>query len=186
MKGLARGFCWWLGIDREIENLAKTCKNCNLERNNPAIVEKHIWEPCAQPFERYRTMPHTATNESPSMLMFGSKIRTRLDFIFPEQKHTNNFKHFLQCRELQEGERVQVRNYLGKKNGFLEVFERLGKLHYRSSISVKDDNEELDYHSDLVANVPEPQMDLHKALNEQIRPQRNVRLAVRFRDYEMY
>ncbi|KAF2881605.1 hypothetical protein ILUMI_24548 [Ignelater luminosus] len=52
MKGLARGFCWWPGIDREIENLAKTCKNCNLERNNPAIVEKHIWKPCAQPFER--------------------------------------------------------------------------------------------------------------------------------------
>ncbi|KAF2881214.1 hypothetical protein ILUMI_24960 [Ignelater luminosus] len=52
MKGLARGFCWWTGIDREIENLAKTCKNCNLERNNPAIVEKHIWEPCAQLFER--------------------------------------------------------------------------------------------------------------------------------------
>ncbi|KAF2897806.1 hypothetical protein ILUMI_08369 [Ignelater luminosus] len=144
-------------------------------------------------------MSHTATNESPLMLMFGRKIRTRLDFIFPEQKHTNNFKHFLQCRELQEGERVQVRNYLRKKKWvFGQVLERLGKLHYRvildddrvwkrhvdqilkSSISVKD------YHSDLVANVPEPRMDLHKALNEQIRPQRNVRLLVRFRDYEMY
>ncbi|KAF2881215.1 hypothetical protein ILUMI_24961, partial [Ignelater luminosus] len=152
-----------------------------------------------------RTMPHTATNELPSMLMFGRKIRTRLDFIFPEQKHTNNFKHFLQCRELQEGERVQVRNYLGKEKWvFGKVLERLGKLHYRvilydgrvwkrhvdqilkSLISAKDDNEELDYHSDLVANVPEPWMDLHKALNEQIRPQKNVRLPVRFRDYEMY
>ncbi|KAF2882253.1 hypothetical protein ILUMI_23921 [Ignelater luminosus] len=295
MKGLARGFYWWPRIDREIENLVKTSKNYNIERNNPAKVEKHVWEPCAQPFERahadfggpfmgkhffnlrflnqngtilkliapyhpatngqaerfvetlkksllkvqcnnsdldqnvqklllqYRTMLHTATNESPSVLMFVRKIRTLLDFIFTKQKHTYNFNQALQCHELQEGESVQVRNYLGKiKWVFEKVLERLGKLHYRvildddrvwkrhvdqilkCSISSKDDNGKLDYYSDLVANVPEPRTDLHEAppsneddvqivppivndviVNEQIRPQRNNRLPVCFKDYEM-
>lgn len=52
MKSLARGYCWWHNIDKDIENLVSNCKECQLRRNNPHIKEKHIWEPATSPFER--------------------------------------------------------------------------------------------------------------------------------------
>jgi len=52
MKGLARSYCWWPGIDRDIESLASSCESCLLSRNNPPKVAKHAWEPATAPFER--------------------------------------------------------------------------------------------------------------------------------------
>lgn len=53
MKNLSRNFCWWPGIDKEIEMLAKNCKTCNTFSNNPGTVKiKHRWEPAIEPFQR--------------------------------------------------------------------------------------------------------------------------------------
>lgn len=52
MKNLARGYCWWAGIDRDIEGLAKNCANCNAHRNNPSKVEVHAWQPPSAPMQR--------------------------------------------------------------------------------------------------------------------------------------
>ncbi|XP_011699445.1 PREDICTED: uncharacterized protein K02A2.6-like [Wasmannia auropunctata] len=52
MKNLSRNFCWWLGIDKDIETLVKNCKACNTFSNNPSSKIKHRWEPAAEPFQR--------------------------------------------------------------------------------------------------------------------------------------
>nr|XP_046472602.1 uncharacterized protein K02A2.6-like [Neodiprion pinetum] len=52
MKSLARGHCWWSNIDKDIENLVQSCESCLRNRNNPAKVPIHLWEPATRPFER--------------------------------------------------------------------------------------------------------------------------------------
>ena len=52
MKNLARGYCWWENIDKDIERLVSNCYECNINKNNPKKVEKHVWEPALEPFQR--------------------------------------------------------------------------------------------------------------------------------------
>lgn len=40
-KTLARGYCWWPNIDKDIEEVISNCPNCNLIKNDPAIIETH-------------------------------------------------------------------------------------------------------------------------------------------------
>jgi hypothetical protein len=43
-KSLARGHCWWPGIDRDIEKMISECTDCQNTRNNPVKTETHMWE----------------------------------------------------------------------------------------------------------------------------------------------
>jgi hypothetical protein len=43
-KSLARGHCWWPGIDRDIEKMISECTDCQNTRNNPVKAETHMWE----------------------------------------------------------------------------------------------------------------------------------------------
>ena len=52
MKGLARGYCWWSGIDADIEKITRNCGICNAIKNNPPKITNHIWEPVSEPFEK--------------------------------------------------------------------------------------------------------------------------------------
>lgn len=53
MKNLSRNFCWWTGIDKEIEMLVKNCKACNMFSNNTRSAKiKHRWEAATKPFQR--------------------------------------------------------------------------------------------------------------------------------------
>jgi hypothetical protein len=52
MKALARSYCYWKNIDKDIENLAVTCKQCCLKQNNPPKVEIHPWKQPETPWER--------------------------------------------------------------------------------------------------------------------------------------
>ncbi|KMQ86353.1 hypothetical protein RF55_14672 [Lasius niger] len=52
MKGIARSYCWWSGIDKDIQTLVENCRACNTFKNNPPKVEQHIWEPSAAPMHR--------------------------------------------------------------------------------------------------------------------------------------
>lgn len=51
-KEIARGYCWWPGIDDDIKELIENCAACNKIRNNPPKVEQHIWEPAATAMHR--------------------------------------------------------------------------------------------------------------------------------------
>ncbi|XP_048579360.1 uncharacterized protein K02A2.6 [Nematostella vectensis] len=51
MKELARGHIWWPGIDKDIEDLAKSCGPCNTTRNAPPS-QYHPWAYPQAPWER--------------------------------------------------------------------------------------------------------------------------------------
>ncbi|KAK7575920.1 hypothetical protein V9T40_012206 [Parthenolecanium corni] len=51
MKGLARSYVYWPGLDKEIEDLVRSCEPC--QRNAKAVsVPSHPWEPPSAPWER--------------------------------------------------------------------------------------------------------------------------------------
>lgn len=78
-------------------------------------------------------MSYSTTWKSPSGLIFGGKIRSRLDLIFPVQNkaYTNVNNESKKIRNFDAGERVQCRNYCGKlKWCFGKISKRLGKSHY--------------------------------------------------------
>ena len=52
MKGLARGFVWWPGMDRQLEDLVKSCPNCQLNQKSPAGAPLHPWEWPQRPWTR--------------------------------------------------------------------------------------------------------------------------------------
>lgn len=52
MKALARQHCWWPGIDRDIEGMARSCQTCMLTANNPPKMTVHAWEPPSGPWQR--------------------------------------------------------------------------------------------------------------------------------------
>lgn len=52
MKGLARSFVFWPGIDADIENIARTCVECGKHAYAPPKYHKHNWEYPKEPWER--------------------------------------------------------------------------------------------------------------------------------------
>jgi hypothetical protein len=52
MKLLARSYVHWKGIDRDIENLVKNCRECQLTHNEPAKVQIHHWEEPTMAWQR--------------------------------------------------------------------------------------------------------------------------------------
>lgn len=49
MKSLARAYCWWPGIDRNIENIVQNCIYCQLTRPNPVEAPLYPWETPSTP-----------------------------------------------------------------------------------------------------------------------------------------
>uniref|UniRef100_A0A1I8P5A3 Integrase catalytic domain-containing protein n=1 Tax=Stomoxys calcitrans TaxID=35570 RepID=A0A1I8P5A3_STOCA len=52
MKGIARSFVYWPGIDKEIENVPKSCKDCAENANDPPKFRDHHWQYPKSPWER--------------------------------------------------------------------------------------------------------------------------------------
>ena len=52
MKGLARGYMWWPGMDSDIENLVKHCEICQRLQTKPASAPPHCWNWPSQPWTR--------------------------------------------------------------------------------------------------------------------------------------
>ena len=52
MKGLARSFIWWPGLDEAIENMATSCRQCLWVQNNPSKAPLHLWEWPSKRWER--------------------------------------------------------------------------------------------------------------------------------------
>lgn len=52
MKSLARCYCYWQNIDRDIEEMVRKCKYCCEKQNNPPKVHCHPWEPAQAPWQR--------------------------------------------------------------------------------------------------------------------------------------
>lgn len=52
MKGLARNYVWWKGLDADLERTVKMCEACAKVSNNPSKVPVHHWVPATKSFER--------------------------------------------------------------------------------------------------------------------------------------
>jgi hypothetical protein len=51
-KALARSFCYWRGLDKDIEDSISKCRQCREKQNLPKKEINHPWEPASQPWER--------------------------------------------------------------------------------------------------------------------------------------
>ncbi|XP_041674675.1 uncharacterized protein K02A2.6-like isoform X1 [Drosophila eugracilis] len=52
MKGIARSFVYWPGIDKDIENTGKACESCAKNAKLPPKCSDHYWEYPKTPWER--------------------------------------------------------------------------------------------------------------------------------------
>ncbi|XP_062514748.1 uncharacterized protein K02A2.6-like [Corticium candelabrum] len=53
MKALARSFVWWVNLDKDIEELVKTCEQCQNARHRPSTTNPpHPWLYPNRPWER--------------------------------------------------------------------------------------------------------------------------------------
>ncbi|UYV79997.1 K02A2.6-like [Cordylochernes scorpioides] len=52
MKALARNFIWWPGIDREIEEITRVCRECNINSHTLKQESVHRWESAPTPWYR--------------------------------------------------------------------------------------------------------------------------------------
>lgn len=81
----------------------------------------------------YRKTIHPSTGKSPSCIVFGRQIRSRIDLMIPkENKLKIENPEVEKTRKLVVGGRVLVRDYSNKNSKwqFGTIKERLGKLHY--------------------------------------------------------
>jgi len=52
MKQLARRYCYWPNIDKDIEVIVKSCQSCSDNQKNPAKQPLHTWEEPTHNFQR--------------------------------------------------------------------------------------------------------------------------------------
>ena len=52
MKGVARSYVWWPGMNADIESCTKACESCQMVQRNPTNLPVHPWIPSSQPGER--------------------------------------------------------------------------------------------------------------------------------------
>lgn len=288
MKELARSYCWWLNIDKDIEEMVRNCQQCQETRGNPTKAPLHVWERPTEPFQRihadyagpfmgkqffilvdayskwtevyivpnittdttiqkcreffstfgipsvfvsdngtqftsgdfktflkmngivhklsapyhpatngqaeryvrtikeklkalqydkgeihknlcnillnYRKMIHPATGKSPSMLVFGRQIRSRMDVMLPSNTMHTEESQFKKARQLEIDDRVAVREYMSaSKWKFGKIIERTGDLHYVIKL---DDGREWKRHINQIRKVGSSEQDATSAVSD--------------------
>lgn len=94
---------------------------------------------------KYRITPQGTTNESPSMLMYGRNIRTRLDIMKPDlattvlcKQYGSKAKHCgNEIREFSEGDPVNTRDYRCNADKWTkgQIHSRTGPLSYKVDVN---------------------------------------------------
>ena len=52
MKGIARSYVWWPGLDKNIEDMVKACTECQSVKETPPLAPLHPWIWPSRPWER--------------------------------------------------------------------------------------------------------------------------------------
>ena len=116
----------------QAERYVQTIKNALLKMSNNGKVETNLQTILC----KYRNMPHAVTGVAPAELMFGRKLRIRLNLLKSSIKNCKPENHFgydtfTVQKNFFQGERVTARNYHSKEKwlpGYVK--ERVGKIHY--------------------------------------------------------
>ena len=89
----------------------------------------------------YRNAPHSTTGASPSMLLIGRSLRTRLDLLNPtcdsrvlDKQTTAMQRKSGTLREFEDGESVHVRGYSGDKWVQGNIISRKGPVTYKVQV----------------------------------------------------
>nr|XP_012231250.1 PREDICTED: uncharacterized protein LOC105677293 [Linepithema humile] len=113
--------------ERFVQTLKRALRKLKIANGNiKANLQKFLYH--------YRLTPHPELNKSPAEAMYGRKLRSRLDLMFPKiNKNNEIIENFGKANNFKKGEKVVVREYLNKNNKwrFGNVITRLGKLHYK-------------------------------------------------------
>ena len=51
MKAVSRSYFWWPGLDKDIEELGKSCKSCQSVKNSPTAAPLYPWSWPSKPWE---------------------------------------------------------------------------------------------------------------------------------------
>ncbi|UYV66882.1 K02A2.6-like [Cordylochernes scorpioides] len=154
MKALARKFIWWPGIDREIEEITRVCRECNINNHTLKQESVHRWESAPTPWNRvhldfagpfmnkmflividsYSKWPEVIIMNSTTA---GNTIRVLRDLFsrygIPDQPKLEVKPGFKKgySPDFEEDENILVRDFLGPnkwKEG--KIVSRLGKCFY--------------------------------------------------------
>lgn len=52
IRVLARSYIWWPGIDKSIEQVAKSCLDCQAVKSSPPVAPLHPWAWPSRPLQR--------------------------------------------------------------------------------------------------------------------------------------
>jgi transposase InsO family protein len=52
MKSVARSYMWWPGLDKDLEQLAKSCQSCQAVKGSPPVAPLHPWIWPSKPWQR--------------------------------------------------------------------------------------------------------------------------------------
>ena len=103
----------------------------------------------------YRNTPHATTNEIPAQLMFGRRLRNKLDIMKPDLRKYVQGKQYSSEkterleRNFSEGEKVIVRDYRQNSNTWqpAQIMQQTGPVSYRVRV---DNNNEWRRHADQI------------------------------------
>ena len=52
MKALARMYVWWPGLDKDIEESVRLCRECHVNQASPPVAPLHPWQWPSRPWSR--------------------------------------------------------------------------------------------------------------------------------------
>lgn len=153
----------------EAERFVQTFKhNMKCRQANSGNVTSHI----AKFLLSYRTTVHSTTGVTPSYLLMGRRIRSKLDLMYPslqsqlEQKGYDQVKKFPEVRHFTPSSYVMVRSYNTPEKWVQgEIVRKIGNLHYDVNVSGKIVKRHVDQLQSFSTNNTEVQVSNTSNLN---------------------
>ena len=160
MKAIARSYFWWGGLDKDIEELGKSCQSCQANQSNPTVAPLHPWVWPDAPWKRIHVdfagpfQGHTffiavdAYSKWPEVVVLTSTTSVKtievLRSMFahhglPEQLVSDNGPQFTSTEfaQFMEGNRIKhilSAPYHASSNGLAERFVQTLKRTLKTSV----------------------------------------------------
>ncbi len=158
MKAIARSYMWWSGLDKDVENQAKSCLPCQDQKLNPPAAPLHTWQGPITPWKRIHVdfagpflekmflIVVDAHSKWPEVIMMSTTTSTKtieaLQAIFarfglPEQVVSDNGPHFTSQEFGQFVQHSGIKHilsapYHSSTNGLAERFVQTFKISMKA------------------------------------------------------